>query len=452
MKHCGVKIVIDTIFSALSTSDFKLHMIYSSAKKKYSMKGVTVHDVPEVDYSDTTYDSRDEFEKAVLHLAEKLQTVIDVSKPCIIHCHNANLLKNPCVAPALKHIAIESPHVSVIFQVHDFAEEGRDALLHRMHNLTGSFDAVYGARVAYPTGKNIVYCSINIRDKELLEKMGLPVFLLHNNIDCDSLMQTAVTEGLTERLQKYAQREGYRYDPSRRVILSPLKIMRRKNVVETLFLLQQLNYYKDEWQLLITLDAHSSDDAVYASRLKDFIKEHNLPVVIGFGFDFISPNFERTSEYPFTLVDLFEISDFIVTTSIKEGFGMTYLEGWVVKKPVIGRRLNYIFPDFEQAGLSMDHFYSTLRIKGKDFINYSEDEQYRLIEKDCSAEEDVSLFLRSVYSFNEAITAQNHAAFLNHFSLDAYRKRLHEIITKASSHEFTEINVDNTKVIDYFKQ
>ena len=55
-------------------------------------------------------------------------------------------------------------------------------------------------------------------------------------------------------------------------------------------------------------------------------------------------------------------SEFIITTSITEGFGFSFLEPWTAKKMLWGRKLPDICEDFEKNGVQLDHLYTTLNI------------------------------------------------------------------------------------------
>jgi glycosyltransferase involved in cell wall biosynthesis len=52
----------------------------------------------------------------------------------------------------------------------------------------------------------------------------------------------------------------------------------------------------------------------------------------------------------------------VITTSIKEGFGFSFLEPWTAALAVTGRRIDYVCRDFEKAGLNFDSLYKTLDI------------------------------------------------------------------------------------------
>jgi len=133
---------------------------------------------------------------------------------------------------------------------------------------------------------------------------------------------------LKELIKRYAKKNGYYFDENRKILLSPLKPVRRKNIVETLLILNLLNNIKDEWQFLITLDAYSKADMAYANRIKEYVKKKKLPVVIGFGYDITSPTEERIYKkgriVQYNMVDLFSIADAVITR-ISESIKTTIL-------------------------------------------------------------------------------------------------------------------------------
>jgi glycosyltransferase involved in cell wall biosynthesis len=68
-------------------------------------------------------------------------------------------------------------------------------------------------------------------------------------------------------------------------------------------------------------------------------------VVIGFGAELENP------------LPLFHLAHAVLTTSKVEGFGYTFVEGWLCGKPVIGRDIPGVTQDFVAAGMKLDHFY-----------------------------------------------------------------------------------------------
>lgn len=55
-------------------------------------------------------------------------------------------------------------------------------------------------------------------------------------------------------------------------------------------------------------------------------------------------------------------SKYIITTSITEGFGFSFLEPWTSGKLLWGRKLPDICHDFEKNGIRLHHLYSKLRV------------------------------------------------------------------------------------------
>ena len=55
----------------------------------------------------------------------------------------------------------------LLFQVHDFAEDHRPDRLKLLLECSGNPDRLYGTKIAYPLWKNIIYLTINSRDKTI---------------------------------------------------------------------------------------------------------------------------------------------------------------------------------------------------------------------------------------------------------------------------------------------
>ena len=65
-----------------------------------------------------------------------------------------------------------------------------------------------------------------------------------------------------------------------------------------------------------------------------------------------------------TFLDNLAASQFIVSTSVAEGFGMAFLEPWLAGRGVVARRLSGVVDDFEAAGLRLERFYDSLLVPG----------------------------------------------------------------------------------------
>jgi hypothetical protein len=468
MKQCGIRTVIEDIFQSLSKNkNFNLNLIYSAKKGKFVSNGYSINniDIPEVDYEDYIFLNKKALMEVAQGLKEKIKKKLDLSKPCVLHCHNVNLFKNSYLSAALMLLAkdLEEMNFVILYQVHDFAEEKRPNRLHLLLNCSGKKDRLFGSKITYPIGKNIFYTTINSRDSILLNKLGIPkkhISIFHNAIDTDVFQsKPKYLTQLKKNIAEYAKNNNYIFDYKRKILLSPLKLIQRKNIAETILILKMLNKYKDEWQLLITLEGSSPDDVRYGDKIKEYIRINNLPVTIGFGYKLLSKEQYR-EKFKNNITDIYAISDAVITTSTQEGFGFCYVEGWVANKKVIGRRLDYIFKDFEKNGLNFNHFYNKISVGKVDFCNLDIDSKLKYLDKiDYNVLLKNSEFNKTIdllYNKTQKIVNHNKKIILKHYSKESYERRLKLIIDevmkiKNSKLKFVKPKIDNLPIIKFFK-
>lgn len=256
----------------------------------------------------------------------------------ILHTHNIGLGKNPALSVAVKRLA-ETGRVQIINQVHDFPEENRPAQMRvlRQHK---NWQAM-----CYYDLPNVRWATLTTTDADKLAARGIPrekIHVLPNPVDNEFFTQPC---GVDARpiIAAYAHEHGYRFDPGKPFLLSPMKVMERKNNAEAVALIAKLR----GWQLVISLDAASLRDRAYSDRLKRRIRREKLPVVIGVGEVFKNP------------LPLFHAAAAILTTSRQEGFGYAFLEGWLCNKLVVGRDIPEVTRDFVAAGMDLRHLYRT---------------------------------------------------------------------------------------------
>ncbi len=128
---------------------------------------------------------------------------------------------------------------------------------------------------------------------------------------------------------------------------------------------------KDKFHLLVSSKPTNGDDAQYAEYLREFVKKHNLPVTIGLD-DLVSLEREVDPRDPakirkYGIVDIYRVADLVINTSILEGFDFVYIESWILDRPVIGRNIPVVTPDFQAAGMKLGHLYTVFLVEGKDF-------------------------------------------------------------------------------------
>jgi glycosyltransferase involved in cell wall biosynthesis len=128
-------------------------------------------------------------------------------------------------------------------------------------------------------------------------------------------------------------------------------------------------------------------------------------------------------------------SDFCITTSTREGFGMAFMEPWLYHTPVIGRNIDYIVKDFFEVGLSFPNNYDKLIVpdKDSDFKNLSEKEQKCVINKIVSDSEAKEAFFsynkhlkHLLAEINSKTIENNRKLIVDNYSFKNYGKKLLE--------------------------
>ena len=202
--------------------------------------------------------------------------------------------------------------MKLFLQVHDFAEDGRPS-------------ACY-SDLPYP--EDCHYGVINTRDFHNLIEAGLSPEGLHLLPNCiDAFEGTAASVN-----------ESY--------VLYPVRAIRRKNVGEALLLSL---YLPQGRSVFITQPPNSPDDISSYRDWKDFAASHHLPV-----------RFEMGAKRPFP--SLVASAEWVLTTSISEGFGFAFLEPWAAGKELKGRLLPDICQDFLDNDIILPHLYKGIRL------------------------------------------------------------------------------------------
>ncbi len=229
----------------------------------------------------------------------------------VLHVHNPLLAKNRLFLQILS--TLSEKNIRLFLQIHDFAEDGRPW--------------VYYKDSPYPSDCH--YSVINSRDYDMLVKTGLKKTGLH-------LLLNMVTPFKLVPENKLADD----------FVLYPVRAIRRKNIGEAILL--SLFFAKNQ-TLAITLPPNSPHDWNYYNIWKQFTAEKHLNVL-----------FEASVSYDFK--DLVKSAKQMITTSISEGFGFSYLEPWTAGQMLSGRRLDSIYNDFTSKKMVLDHLYDKILI------------------------------------------------------------------------------------------
>ncbi|MEM7602422.1 MAG: glycosyltransferase family 4 protein [Verrucomicrobiota bacterium] len=252
------------------------------------------------------------------------------SLPDVWHFHNPTLAKNVLIPTVVKELAEEGARI--VLQLHDFAEDGRPGnytTQRSFFDTESSFESTL-----YPTAKQIHYATINQRDHDFLRKAGIGRSNLH-------VLPNAISE-----LKPETEPAGRPFSKEKKFALYPTRGIRRKNIGELLLLSL---IYGDEIDFATTLSPENPEWKPVHDDWCAAVEELELPVRLGIA---------DSGEYSF--LDLLGWSDFVVTTSIGEGFGLAFLEPWTAGKSVVGRDLPDITQDFSENGLVLGQLYERI--------------------------------------------------------------------------------------------
>ena len=335
-------------------SDSALDQAWIENRKRPGKLDIEIMDIPALGYNGSPPEDPDEFEKLARQLADEILEKVDLTglskfTPYILHVHNLSLGKNPLYSRAFVILAERAQEKALplvlVSQIHDFAELNRpdvDALWRRF--FPGS-DQTARAETEFPRHDNIIHAGLTSADCRRLLATGLPgnaVFLLPNS----------VKEGAVTNRRPCSVIESHL--DGRPYLFMPQKVMRRKNTLEALMVQLALAAVGYDYGIVVTLPAAGEQDRKFENLVRETAKQASIPSVIVsqavFGSD--SPPFE----------DVFAGCSATLTVSVMEGFGMTFLEGWVRGRAVLGRRIAEPCADFESAGINLDHLYDRLLI------------------------------------------------------------------------------------------
>lgn len=255
------------------------------------------------------------------------------SLPDLWHVHNHSLGKNLALPGALQALAAAGQRL--LLQLHDFAEDGRPMNYRRLRNVLGEGDGARLAQCLYPQAGQVHYAVLNGRDLKLLSAAGISAARLHGLANPVSLQAGTSVGAETPR-------------SGRRLWLYPTRAIRRKNLGE--FLLWAALAEPGD-QFATTLAPNNPAERPGYERWRELAGRLSLPV-----------RFELGADPALSFEDILSSAYAMVTTSIAEGFGMAFLEPWLVSRAVSGRNLAEITSEFTDAGVRLPDLYTRLDV------------------------------------------------------------------------------------------
>lgn len=259
--------------------------------------------------------------------------------PDIWHVHNHSLGKNTALPGALLRLARDGRRL--LLQPHDFAEDGRPLLYGRLRSQLADGDIRRLSALLYPLAPQIHYAALTRRDRDFLAGAGVPTGQLHALPNAVS-METTPDSGSSARAHAQQGR-----DDGRRLWLYPTRAIRRKNLGE-LLLWAALAGAQDRFAA--TQAPRNPREQPGYRRWVALAAELGLPMIFEAG--------AGGRSFP----ELVASSHALVTTSIAEGFGLAFLEPWLLGRPLAGRDLPEITADFTDAGVRLPGLYRQLSV------------------------------------------------------------------------------------------
>ena len=240
--------------------------------------------------------------------------------------HNHHLAKNTRFTGAVLLAAAAGQ--PMILQIHDFPENARPANLARLLREVPASP--------YPTGRHVRYAVLNRRDHDALVAAGCPaecITLLGNPVRPAAPVPAPATgparaarAGLQDAAAASEPVGSGAYDPRRPVWLYPVRVRRRKNVLEAGLLARLAGA-----NLIVTLPASSAAETPYSREVERLFAGGAIPGLYGVG--------ERLDAHGLSFDDLLAAAHLIVSPSVEEGFGFQFVNALQWRRPLLARRL-----------------------------------------------------------------------------------------------------------------
>ena len=325
LRPGGVTRVIERQSEALTEAGIP-HVILSGTQQDGPGE-LPVKIVPTLNY-DTPQEPHETGESPLHGQLVRAATTALGAEPDCWHLHNPTLGKNSQFPDLITGLAARQ--TPLILQLHDFAEDGRPENYRRLRL----------HEKLYPLAPQIRYLTINSRDLSLLRCAGVPTTQ-------SSLLPNAVIAPPSSGCETPLR-------PNSALALYPVRGIRRKNLGEFCLL---SGLATGDTSFALALPPQNSRWTSIYQRWVDTAPKLRLPVRMGV-IGRLSPDSGTDCSFPNWL----GCSTHLITPSIAEGFGLTFLEAAALEKPLLGRDLPEITSDFKGCDSTLRSLYNELLI------------------------------------------------------------------------------------------
>jgi glycosyltransferase involved in cell wall biosynthesis len=340
----------------------------------------------------------------------------------IIHFHNLNLGKNPLLTLVISDMAYSG--IRVFNHVHDFAEDRADNIEFLKEVIEKNFQKDL-ASVLYPDLRDYHYITLTKYDFDRLAAFGISKSRL--NILPNPVVLKPGKQKKDAKALRHAVCLSLHIDEGKLVVTYPVRAIRRKNLGEFILLSALL---KNEANWVVTLPPLNPNEIELYQKWKTFCTTENIPVV-----------FEAGNMVAFE--ELMQASDLCITTSVREGFGMVFMEPWLFNVPVAGRDIPPATTDLNRSGIIFPLLYSSINVSFEgmktDFAKLPVHAQMQFIHSILESKGDQTRLLKEnpilkklLTSIDNRIIEKNKIVIRKKYSLANYAKRLERIYQKAA--------------------
>lgn len=406
----GVTRIIESQIESLPEDDIKVLVGSCPNPESIRSKGAELHIIEDFNY----LEKRKYSDKEAMELLHKVHDEIKAfcTPDTILHFHNLNLGKNPIVTYAVYLLAKEG--LQVFNHAHDFAED-RPSNHQFIKEILSDIFLQDVNEILYPQLPNYIFGVLNSFDYERLVSYGVAR-------DRIEWLPNPVTFPVSENaLGKEESKteicETLNIDKEKLLVTYPVRVIQRKNIGEFI-LLAKLFAHKANF--VVTQPPQNPVEIEMYKQWVEFCKKEKIQLTFEAG---TKVDFEK----------LLTGSDFCITTSYKEGFGMVYLEPWLLNTPVVGRDIDFITKDFKDDGFEFPTLYFKIHIPGvkTDFKDLNMKMQMEIIsgvnngriEKQKIFEQNpiLNTLFRKVA---DHVTESNKTIIKNNYSLKGYGIKL----------------------------
>lgn len=339
----GVTRIIESQIESLPNDSVKVLVGSCPNPETITSKGAELYIIEDLNYLENRKYSEKEAMVKLHQVHRKIRDQLPTN--AILHFHNLNLGKNPVVTYAVYLLAKEG--AKVFNHAHDFAED-RPANYQFLKEILSDIFLQQIEEVLYPQLPNYQYGVLNSFDFERLQKYGVEeerIEWLPNPVTFSTAEDISDKTGAKKEICSTLNIDG-----SKLLVTYPVRVIRRKNFGE-LILLSVL--FPEKVNFVVTQPPKNPVEFEWYEKWVKFCNKENIQVTLEAGN---KVNFEK----------LLVASDFCITTSYREGFGMVYLEPWLFNTPVVGRDIDHISRDFINDGFLFPALYQQLNIPGTD--------------------------------------------------------------------------------------